>query len=166
MASPVTLKPASWNIKREAIAGSNRPILRVALPSVGDSHIELIDTPGIDEVNGEAREALARQVAKQADLILFLIAGDMTKVEYQALSELRDASKPILLVFNKIDQYPDADRLAIYHKIRDERVRELLSPDEIVMAAASPLQAKAVRRPMVALLHNSAQANLKSTNSS
>ncbi|MBW4581379.1 MAG: GTP-binding protein [Tildeniella nuda ZEHNDER 1965/U140] len=138
---------ASWNIKREAIAGSNRPILRVALPSVGDSHIELIDTPGIDEVDGEAREALARQVAKQADLILFLIAGDMTKVEYQALSELRNASKPILLVFNKIDQYPDADRLAIYHKIRDERVRELLSPDEIVMAAASPLQAKAVRRP-------------------
>lgn len=138
---------ASWNIKREAIVGSDRPLLRVALPSVGDSHIELIDTPGIDEVNGEAREALARQVAEQADLILFLIAGDMTKVEYQALSALRNASKPILLVFNKIDQYPDADRLAIYHKIRDERVRELLSPDEIVMAAASPLQAKAVRHP-------------------
>ncbi|XGV96842.1 MAG: GTP-binding protein [Leptolyngbya sp. BL-A-14] len=138
---------ASWDIKREAIVGSNRPILRVALPSVGESHIELIDTPGIDEVHGEAREALARQVAKQADLILFLIAGDMTKVEYQALSDLRNASKPILLVFNKIDQYPDADRLAIYHKIRDERVRELLSPDEIVMAAASPLEAKAIRRP-------------------
>ena len=140
-----TSQTASWNIRREAIAGSDRPILRVALPSVGESHIELIDTPGIDEVDGEAREALARQVAKQADLILFLIAGDMTKVEYQALSELRNASKPILLVFNKVDQYPDADRLAIYHKIRDERVRELLSPDEIVMAAASPLHAKAVR---------------------
>ncbi len=116
------------------------------LPSSGNSCIELIDTPGIDEVDGEAREALARQIAKQADLILFLIAGDMTKVEYKALSELREASKPILLVFNKIDQYPDADRLAIYHKIRDERVRELLSPDEIVMAAASPLVARAVRR--------------------
>ena len=53
----------------------------------------------------------------------------------------------MLLVFNKIDQYPDAQRLAIYHKIRDDRVRELLSPDEIVMAAASPLTARAVRRP-------------------
>lgn len=137
---------ANWSITQEAIEGSDRPILRVALPSVGNSCIELIDTPGIDEVNGEAREALARQIAKQADLILFLVAGDMTKVEYQALSELREASKPILLVFNKVDQYPDADRLAIYHKIRDERVRELLSPDEIVMAAASPLVAKAVRR--------------------
>lgn len=138
---------ASWNIIRESVEGSDRPLLRVALPSVGESRIELIDTPGIDEVDGEAREALARQVAQQADLILFLVAGDITKVEYQALSELREASKPILLVFNKIDQYPDADRMTIYHKIRDERVKELLSPDEIVMAAASPLVAKAVKRP-------------------
>ncbi|MGE5658172.1 MAG: GTP-binding protein [Actinomycetota bacterium] len=109
--------------------------------------VELIDTPGIDEVDGETREALARQVAKQADLILFVVAGDITKVEYEALSQLREAGKPMLLVFNKIDQYPDADRMAIYRKIRDERVRELLSPDEIVMAAASPLVAQAVRRP-------------------
>lgn len=138
---------ASWNISREQVEGSTQSLLRVSLPGVGNSRIELIDTPGIDEVDGEAREALARQVARQADLILFLISGDMTKVEYQALSELREASKPILLVFNKIDQYPDADRMAIYQKIRDERVKELLSPDEIVMAAASPLVARAVRRP-------------------
>ncbi|WP_293127098.1 GTP-binding protein [Microcoleus sp. bin38.metabat.b11b12b14.051] len=111
------------------------------------SQVELIDTPGIDEVDGETRELLARRVAQQADLILFVVAGDITKVEYQALSQLREAGKPMLLVFNKIDQYPDADRLAIYHKIRDDRVRELLSPDEIVMSAASPLTAQAVRRP-------------------
>ncbi|MDX2228358.1 MAG: GTP-binding protein [Leptolyngbyaceae cyanobacterium bins.349] len=138
---------ASWRLTQEAIVGSDRTLTRVALPGAGGSCIELIDTPGIDEVHGEEREALARQVAQQADLILFLIAGDMTKVEYQALSALRQASKPIILVFNKIDQYPDTDRLTIYRKIRDERVKELLSPDEIVMAAASPLVAKAVRQP-------------------
>lgn len=53
----------------------------------------------------------------------------------------------MLLVFNKIDQYPEADRLAIYETIRDRRVREILSPDEIVMAAAAPLVATAVKRP-------------------
>ena len=52
-----------------------------------------------------------------------------------------------MLVLNKVDQYPEADRQAIYAKIRDERVRELLSPEEIVMAAASPLVAQAVRQP-------------------
>jgi small GTP-binding protein len=142
-----TSQSANWTVSRDNIAGSSHDVLRVALPSIGDSRIELIDTPGIDEVDGQTRETLARQVAKQTDLILFIVSGDMTKVEYEALSELREASKPILLVFNKIDQYPDADRIAIYEKIRDERVRELLSPDEIVMAAASPLVAKAVRRP-------------------
>jgi small GTP-binding protein len=142
-----TSQQASWHISREKIEGSEQSLLRVRLSSLGNSRVELIDTPGIDEVQGEDREILAREVAKQADLILFIIAGDMTQVEYRALSELRRASKPIILVFNKVDQYPEADRIAIYEKIRDERVREILSPDEIVMAAASPLVAQAVRLP-------------------
>ncbi len=107
--------------------------------------VELIDTPGIDEINGEARGKLALETASQADLILFVVAGDMTRVEHNALSELRQASKPMLLVFNKIDQYPPSDREAIYAKIRDERVKELLSPAEIVMAAASPLTARVIQ---------------------
>lgn len=142
-----TIDRASWRIEPEESAEAADPLVRVSLRSSGNARIELIDTPGIDEVDGEARERLARQVAKQADLILFIISGDMTKVEHAALAELRKASKPILLVFNKIDRYPDADRMAIYEKIRDERVRELLSPDEIVMAAASPLVARAVQQP-------------------
>jgi len=137
---------ASWQLSQESLGDSDRDIFKVALPGSGNSQIQLIDTPGIDEIDGETREALAHQVAKQADLILFIIAGDMTKVEFEALSQLRAVGKPMLLVFNKIDQYPDADRVAIYRKIRDERVRQLLSPAEIVMVAASPMVAIAVRR--------------------
>jgi GTPase len=138
---------ANWQVSTETVGDGNQDILRVALPSVGNSQIQLVDTPGIDEVDGETREAIALTIAKQADLLLFIIAGDMTKVEYEALSRLREIGKPMLLVFNKIDQYPDADRMAIYRKIRDERVKQLLSPDEIVMVAASPLVTQAVRRP-------------------
>ncbi|HEY9849462.1 MAG TPA: GTP-binding protein [Leptolyngbyaceae cyanobacterium] len=137
----------NWCYSRETVGDRNSEIFRVAFTGNNNSQIELIDTPGLDEVDGETRAALARDVAKQADLILFIIAGDMTKVEHDALSELRKAGKPILLVFNKIDQYPEVDRMAIYEKIRDDRVKELLSPNEIVMAAASPLVAEAVRRP-------------------
>jgi len=122
-------------------------VLRVALPGLGNSQVELIDTPGIDEVDGAQREALARQVATKVDLILFIVAGDITKVEYEALSQLREAGKPMILAFNKIDQYPEASRMAIYQKICSERVKELLTPAEIVMVAASPLVAQAVRRP-------------------
>lgn len=142
-----TSQRVNWCYSRETVGNNNSEVFRVAFLGNNNSQIELIDTPGLDEVDGETRAVLARDVAKQADLILFIIAGDMTKVEHEALSELRKAGKPILLVFNKIDQYPEADRMAIYEKIRDDRVRELLSPDEIVMAAASPLVAQAVRRP-------------------
>lgn len=106
----------------------------------GNAQIQLIDTPGIDEVDGHHRELLAKAVAQKADLILFVIAGDMSKVEYQALSELRQVGKPMILVFNKIDQYPARDRTLIYEKIRDERVKELLSPSEIVLVSAHPLK--------------------------
>lgn len=132
--------------KQWQVGGDGTKILTHTAISYRISQVELIDTPGIDEVDGETREKIAREVAQQADLLLFVIAGDMTQVEYDALGQLREAGKPMLLVFNKIDQYPEADRLAIYHKIRDERVKELLSPNEIVMAAASPLVAKAVRQ--------------------
>ena len=140
-----TIQTAQWSAKQETLGGAG-DLWRVSLFGLGNSQVELIDTPGIDEVNGEMREVMARQLAKQADLILFVVAGDITRVEFEALSELRQASKPMLLVLNKVDQYPAADRQAIYEKIRDDRLKELLSPDEIVMASASPLVAKAIRQ--------------------
>jgi GTPase len=136
---------ANWSL--EPTNPQQPDVTRISLAGVGQSRIELIDTPGIDEIDGQAREVMAREVAKQADLILFVVAGDITRLEYDALTDLRKASKPILLVFNKIDQYPEADRQEIYQKIRDERVRELLSPNEIVMAAAAPLVAQPIQHP-------------------
>ncbi|MEM6517850.1 MAG: GTP-binding protein [Cyanobacteria bacterium P01_D01_bin.71] len=135
-----TIQSADWQIDEETV-GDRANIHRATLPGTGQSRIELIDTPGLDEVNGAEREHLARQVATAADLILFVIAGDITRLEYEALIQLRSASKPMLLVFNKVDQYPEADRRAIYTALVGERLRELISPDEIVMASAAPLVA-------------------------
>ncbi|MEQ8963292.1 MAG: GTP-binding protein, partial [Coleofasciculus sp. C2-GNP5-27] len=112
----------------------------------GKVQVELIDTPGLDEVQGEARAQMAQQVASEADLILFVVAGDITRTEYQALSELRQAQKPLILVFNKIDLYPEQDREAIYQQLqelgtgspRDRRLQKMLSPEEIVRVAAEP----------------------------
>jgi small GTP-binding protein len=133
---------ANWTL---AAGDGDCPVQRAIVSGIGEAQIQLIDTPGIDEVDGETREALAREVAQQSDLILFVIAGDLTKVEYEALRQLREVGKPMLLAFNKIDQYPEADRQEIYEKIRDERVQQLLSREEIVLVAAAPLVAEAVR---------------------
>jgi len=126
---------APWQLSE----GEQDGLPTVTVSGWGKAQLRLIDTPGIDEVKGEDREALAIAVAQQVDLILFVISGDMSQVEFQALSQLRSVGKPMLLVFNKIDQYPEVDRQLIYAKIRDERVKELLSPEEIVLVSASPL---------------------------
>jgi GTP-binding protein Era len=107
-------------------------------PGLEGARLVVVDTPGIDEVGGEGREALARDVARHADLILFVVSGDMQRVEIDALTELRGAQKPIILVFNQIDRYPDLDREQIYAKIKDERVKHLVRPDDVVMTAARP----------------------------
>jgi GTPase len=107
-------------------------------PGLEGAKLVLVDTPGIDEVGGEVREALARDVARHADLILFVVSSDMQRRELDALSQLREAQKPIILVFNQIDRYPEADREQIYDKIKDERVRDLIRPSDIVMTAARP----------------------------
>lgn len=137
-----TVQTTQWSVDEEPVS-SGQSIWRVALKGTGQSRIELIDTPGLDEVNGRDRAQLAQQIAAHADLILFVIAGDITRLEYDALMQLRQASKPMLLVFNKVDQYPEADRQTIYEALRDERLRDLISPDEIVMTSAAPLVAVA-----------------------
>lgn len=138
---------ARWAVSRDTLDEDAPDLLRVSLKGVGQSRIELIDTPGLDEVAGEERAALAQRIATQVDLILFVIAGDLTRVEYDALHALRQASKPILLVFNKVDQYPETDRQQIYETLCDQRLKDLISPEEIVMAAASPLVARATTQP-------------------
>lgn len=123
---------ASWDPDRSPAMET------VEAPSESGASVILIDTPGLNEVDGESRAQLARDVARRADLLLFVVSGDMLRPELDALAELREADKPIIVVFNMIDLYPEADRQAIYEKIRDERIRELVKPEDVVLAAGRP----------------------------
>ncbi|MBE9158298.1 GTP-binding protein [Nodosilinea sp. LEGE 06152] len=111
--------------------------------------IELIDTPGLDEVGGDVRAEMAQTVATQADLILFVVSGDITQLEYEALLELQRGQKPLLLVFNKGDLYPDVDRQAVYETLQTLRAdlgqgspSNPLAVDDVVTVAASPAPLK------------------------
>ncbi len=106
--------------------------------------IDLIDTPGLDEVAGEVRGEMAKEVTRQADLILFVVSGDLTRTENDALSELRKAQKPLIVVFNKIDLYPEAEQQEIYQNLpkitcdKSEELEDISPPLEVVMVAAEP----------------------------
>ena len=61
-----------------------------------ESHLVLIDTPGIDEMDGGEREKLARDISKRVDVILMLCEGDLTDSEFRALRELCAAGRTVL----------------------------------------------------------------------
>ncbi|MGK7923340.1 MAG: GTP-binding protein [Trichodesmium sp.] len=106
--------------------------------------IDLIDTPGLDEVAGQIRGEMAKQVTRQADLILFVVSGDITRTEYDALSELQKAQKPLILVFNKIDLYSETEREEIYQNLQNlvvhqsEKLENIYPISEVVMVSAEP----------------------------
>ncbi len=99
--------------------------------------IYLIDTPGINEINGEQRERIAHEVASRSDLLLFVVDSDLTEVELEALKIVSKSNRPIILVVNKSDQYNDDEILKLRSIIR-ERVAGIIAPENIIFTAALP----------------------------
>lgn len=126
--------------KTSALNGTTTEVTRYSSDLAARSKINLnfIDTQGIDEVGGENRAEFALTEATKADLILFVIAGDITRLEQEAIADLQRFYKPILLVFNKTDLYSDSDRISIHQALQNEIMKEIISPEEIVLVAAEP----------------------------
>lgn len=99
--------------------------------------VQLIDTPGIDELDGEARERLALDVAGQSDVVLFVVDGDLTATELDALQRVADVQRPVLLVLNKADRYTPTERDALLDRLR-QRAAGLVRPQHVLAAAAQP----------------------------
>ncbi|WP_233130063.1 DUF697 domain-containing protein [Synechococcus sp. 1G10] len=103
----------------------------------GPLQVQLVDTPGIDEVAAAARHRLAARVALGADLVLVVLDGDLSRVEADAVQLLLSSGKPLLLVVNRIDGWPEGERKALLASIRSRlpaAAREL----ELVTVAAAP----------------------------
>ena len=99
--------------------------------------IFLVDTPGIDEIGGEQREAAAREAASRADLLLFVVEGDLTASEIAALDLLLAAQRPVIVVLNKIDRYTEEERARLVARIA-ERTSGRVDPANIIPVSAAP----------------------------
>ncbi|MBD2741311.1 GTP-binding protein [Coleofasciculus sp. FACHB-1120] len=105
--------------------------------------ILITDTPGILEagVAGTQREQLARQLATEADLLLFVVDNDLRQSEYNPLRTLAEIGKRSLLILNKTDLYTDTDKETILARLR-ERVRGFIATADVVAIAANPQPAE------------------------
>jgi small GTP-binding protein len=101
--------------------------------------ILITDTPGILEVGvaGTEREALARGLATEANLLLFVVDNDLRRSEYEPLRALAEIGKRSVLVLNKTDLYTEEDKERILARLR-ERVRGFIATNDVVAIAANP----------------------------
>ena len=104
---------------------------------VAGSGVHLIDTPGIDELDGEAREKLAVEVAGISDLVIFVVDGDMTTRERDALVQLAQTERPLLLALNKADRYDEGELTRLLTRLR-EHAAGLVQPEDVVAVSAQP----------------------------
>jgi GTPase len=109
------------------------------VPGFEQSQVVLLDTPGINEVDGQQRATMAHDAAARADLILFLTDSDLNQTEYNALVQLSASHKPIILVLNKIDNYTREQRAQLRAALCDSRLRGIVAPEDVVETAADPL---------------------------
>lgn len=119
--------------------GCTRQQQRQAWPGAlaGQLQVQLVDTPGIDEVAAMARHRLAARVALGADLVLVVLDGDLSRLEADAVQQLLSSGKPLLLVVNRIDGWPAAERQALLASIR-RRLPAAVRHLELVAVAAAP----------------------------
>ncbi|MFM7365857.1 MAG: YcjF family protein [Cuspidothrix sp.] len=101
--------------------------------------ILITDTPGILDpgVAGTEREQLARALATEADLLLFVVDNDLRRSEYEPLRGLAEIGKRSLLILNKTDLYTENDTEVILARLR-ERVRTFIAANDVVAIAANP----------------------------
>ena len=112
------------------------------LESIGGvRQVELVDTPGIDEIAAAARARLAARVALGSDLVLLVLDGDLSRVELEALEELLAWGKPLLLVLNRSDCWPASELQDLIASIRRRlpAAARGLSP---IAVSAAPRQAR------------------------
>ncbi|MBD2482814.1 YcjF family protein [Planktothrix sp. FACHB-1365] len=104
-----------------------------------EREILITDTPGILEagMGGSERGTLARSLATDANLLIFVVDNDLRQSEYNALQALVEIGKRSLILLNKIDLYPESDKTLILAKLR-ERVKAFLDPSDIIAVAANP----------------------------
>ena len=107
-------------------------------------NILMIDTPGINEVDGEAREKLAADVAQRADIVLFVVDGDMTGTELEALRRLKTLGMPLLVVLNKADRYSHRQLEQIQESLA-RHLEGLVGKSDVVIASAEPARQLVIR---------------------
>ena len=105
------------------------------------NRVELIDSPGIDEVNNSNTEEIIFNRILDTDLILFVLDSDITRIELNSIKDLLKNNKPILIVLNRCDQWDQKQTKLIISSIH-KKLSFCEQKVKIALVASSPREAK------------------------
>jgi len=129
--------------------GHTREISARRWQDIGGQSVLVLDTPGSDESDlatgdgtgnesaASQRERLALQEARLADVVLFVLDGDLTASQLRTLQAVARPGKAVIVVLNKADLYTDAERESLLASVR-QKTAGLVQPRYVLSAAASP----------------------------
>jgi GTP-binding protein Era len=120
-----------------AVSAEHGSTAKVAKAGFKNTKLILVDTPGINEAAGELRGKLAEETVRYTDLVLFVADGDLNRVEIDALNQLCDLNKPVLLVINKADLFGPAQIKEISESIL-RKIGHRIGASDVVFAAGAP----------------------------
>ncbi len=89
--------------------------------------IELLDSPGFDFCNIKFPDKVYSYI-NHADLILFIVSGDLNRNELNEISSLIKDGKKIILILNKIDLFNKNDLNEIMRNIKFKLPKDLKIP--------------------------------------
>ncbi|RIK74611.1 MAG: hypothetical protein DCC67_16395 [Planctomycetota bacterium] len=107
--------------------------------------VVLVDTPGLAEVRGEKRAALAADAAKNADLVLLVVDGPLKAYEVELAERLIAMEKRLIVCLNKEDWYDRRQEQELVAQIAEQLPR-------IDKADVVPVRAAITARPRVQVL--------------
>lgn len=106
-------------VQVKVTGGTTQDIREYLWRSPAEDELVLTDMPGLDEV-GAVMDALSRQEALRAHVVIYIVDGDLTRTQADELKVLLKLEKPTLVALNKIDRYSDADLELIRQQLQEK----------------------------------------------
>jgi GTP-binding protein EngB required for normal cell division len=104
-----------------AAGGTTRRVTHYTWQSSAGDELVLTDVPGLNEAGGEL-DALSREEALRAHVVIYVCDGDLTRDQYRELQALLRLHKPTLLALNKIDRYSAAELEQIRKRLQERLI--------------------------------------------
>ncbi|HZN36075.1 MAG TPA: GTP-binding protein [Pirellulaceae bacterium] len=117
---------------------------RLEIPWPNDDRAVLVDTPGLGEVEGAERVAVAAQSAEGADLVLLVVDGPLRQSEHELLAKLGAMEKRVLVCLSKADWYDDDERQKLLGQISGQ-VHDYVAAEDVLAVRSQPTVRTRVR---------------------